>query len=95
MTGYITLDCQKCGGSLEISDEFEIYSCPYCGMQYLVQSSEKGITIRKLDERVSKVENEQTEIKINLLASDLEQIRSKINEVFSNLALKDDYQNHS
>ena len=32
----IVLDCQKCGGALEITEDLELFKCQYCGMPYMV-----------------------------------------------------------
>ncbi len=58
----ITLNCSKCGGTLEITDDKELFKCQYCGTPYLVERSEGNIRIQKLERRLDTLEAKQYEI---------------------------------
>jgi hypothetical protein len=81
----IVLDCQKCGGSLEITDAMEIFRCQYCGMPYLVDRSDGRIRITQLEERVSKVEDEQAQMRTDLVEAKIFQVRKSIEGIFRKL----------
>ena len=83
----IVLDCQKCGGTLEITPEIEIFKCKYCDTPYLVKRNAGSIQITKLEERIEIVENKQISqskdmyfFEIKNLHGDIEVIISKVKE---------------
>lgn len=53
----MSLDCSKCGGTLEITDQMSFFECQHCGTPYLVESSDGGLRIQRLEARVDTLED--------------------------------------
>jgi len=86
----IVLDCQKCGGALEITGDVELFKCQYCGTPYLVKRSDGSVRVSRLEERVSQVEEDQAALRVSMLESRILQARANIAEVFRELDSLDD-----
>jgi len=82
----ISLDCSKCGGHLEITKNMELFKCPYCNMPYMVQREEGETRIIKLEERVSDLEENISEIFNNSILSEL----AAIDKEYEMLAINHD-----
>lgn len=52
----IVLDCEKCGAALEIAADADLFRCAYCNTPYLVTFQEGTLRVRRLEERVARVE---------------------------------------
>lgn len=74
----IILDCSKCGGALDITDDMELFKCPYCGVPYMVERSEGSVRIVKLEQRVDKLEVEQRGLRAKI---ELDELLAKREEV--------------
>lgn len=59
MADLITLDCQKCGATLEIRATTELFQCKWCKTPYIVRREEGKVSIRQLIDRVSGLESYQ------------------------------------
>jgi hypothetical protein len=71
----MSLDCTKCGGPLEVTEDIEMFKCPFCGTPFLVERSAGSVTIRELTERVDSLEVGQREVRLGLAAvEELKQI---------------------
>lgn len=57
----IVLDCNKCGGALEVTEDMEMFRCQYCGTPYLVERKDGATRIIQLEQRVSQLEERQVE----------------------------------
>jgi DNA-directed RNA polymerase subunit RPC12/RpoP len=77
----IVLDCSKCGGVLEITQDIEIFKCQYCGTPYMVERSEGTVRIIKLEQRVEKIEAEQSKIRVEVMEKEFLQIIDEIEQV--------------
>ena len=74
----ITLDCSRCGGALEITEDMELFKCPYCETPYIVERSEGSVRIVKLEQRVDKLEVRQRGIGASM---ELDQLLAKREEL--------------
>jgi len=63
----------------------EIFKCQYCGTPYLIERSDGGIRITRLEERVSKVEDEQAQMRAGLVEAKILQVRRSIDQIFNEL----------
>ncbi len=50
------LNCDCCGGRLEISKEFDVFICDFCRTQYLINRSDKTRSIESPTEKYSEQE---------------------------------------
>lgn len=85
----IVLDCQKCGGTLEVTDDMELFKCEYCGMPYLVERSTDGFRIVRLEKRVSAVEAGQSKLRLDVLESDLRRLLAELDAIYALSQSKD------
>ena len=79
----IVLDCQKCGGTLTITEELEVFKCEFCGTPYMVERSAGTTRIILLEQRVGHLEDRQVLLKEGVVAL------SQINEVKAELERKE------
>lgn len=66
MKSFITLSCPSCGGQLKITDDIERFGCIYCGMEHIVKRGDGIISLAPVIEKIDKVMQATTEIKIDL-----------------------------
>ena len=52
----IVLDCEKCGAGLEITQDADLLRCGHCNTPYLVTFEEGTVRVRRLEERVARIE---------------------------------------
>lgn len=87
----IALDCGKCGGALEVTEDMEMFKCPYCGTPYMVERSEGTVKIVKLERRVEQLEVEQRQIRSSVASIELKELlaeRKELEEQFKQEGLK-------
>jgi DNA-directed RNA polymerase subunit RPC12/RpoP len=68
--GKIILNCSQCGGTLEVTDEMDLFKCQYCDMPYMVKRSDGSVQIVQLEQRVAKIEREQENLRRNAIESE-------------------------
>jgi|GEM_PF-5113869 len=52
----VSLKCENCGGSLEVSDDIERFACQYCGAEMLVQRRGGTVSLHKVTEAIRGVQ---------------------------------------
>lgn len=57
MEEKIILDCSKCGGTLKITKDTDLFKCEFCGTPYMVKREDGGIRIIKLEEKVEEIKD--------------------------------------
>lgn len=73
----IVLDCLKCGAPLEITQDMELFRCPYCGMNHLVERVNNFSQLIPLERRVEHLESEQARFQDTLTLKEIEQLDQK------------------
>ena len=53
----VSLICTSCGASLDITPDLDIFSCGYCGHRLLVRRSGGTVSLKSLEEAVSRVQH--------------------------------------
>jgi DNA-directed RNA polymerase subunit RPC12/RpoP len=83
----IVLDCQKCGGSLTITEDLEIFKCEYCSTPYMVKREGGATRIIRLEQRVDQLEDHQVLLKAGVSAlsqiNDIKAQREKLEKEIS------------
>jgi DNA-directed RNA polymerase subunit RPC12/RpoP len=78
----IALDCQKCGGRLEIDEKTDLFRCAHCGTPYLVKRADDYLQVVQLEERVDVLERDTQRIANGMGAlAELPGIQQKIAEL--------------
>ena len=89
--GAITLKCTGCGASLDITPDLDVFSCGYCGARQLVRRSGGTVSLKPVEEAISRVQQgtdrTAAELAVRRLREDLAAIDRKIQQAradFSN-----------
>ena len=53
---FITLQCPKCGGKLQVEPDTQQLTCQYCGLEHLVRQSGDTFTLTPVVESIKRVE---------------------------------------
>ena len=53
----ISLKCTGCGASLDITPDLQVFSCGYCGARQLVRRSGGTVSLKSVEEAVSRVQH--------------------------------------
>ena len=54
--GTVRLECTGCGASLDITPNLEVFSCGYCGARQMVRRSGGSVSLKPLEEAISRVQ---------------------------------------
>lgn len=68
------LICQQCGGTLEITEDIELFKCKFCDTPYLVKREGGAVHVQRLEKRVEKLEVAQTQMRGSVAAMELEKL---------------------
>lgn len=81
----IALRCVSCGGKLEISPDMERFACGYCGTEQMVERRGGTVTLKGVEEAISRVQagtdRTAAELALNRLSGELQSVstqRSKL-----------------
>lgn len=55
--GTISLKCTGCGASLDITPDLDVFSCSYCGARQIVRRGTGTISLKPLEEAISRVQH--------------------------------------
>jgi hypothetical protein len=53
---FITLQCQRCGGKLDVYEDMERFACAYCGTEMIVQRRGGTVALKLVQEAIKKVQ---------------------------------------
>ena len=54
--GTVSLKCTGCGACLDITPDLEIFSCSYCGARQMVRRGGGTVSLKPLEEAISRVQ---------------------------------------
>ena len=55
-TTFIPLNCQNCGGKLEIYPDMDRFACGYCGTEMMVQRRGGTVALKAVTEAIAKIQ---------------------------------------
>lgn len=79
---FISMDCSKCGGHIDIDTSNEFIKCKYCDTPYRIENNDGHLNIIRLEERVSNLEKEQSGIKETISKVSIDQIQMQFENLF-------------
>ena len=54
--GIVSLKCTGCGASLDITPDLEVFTCTYCGARQMVRRGGGTVSLKPLEEAISRVQ---------------------------------------
>src|ERR1035438_7814036 len=53
---FVSLNCQNCGGKLEVYPDIDRFACSYCGSEMMVQRRGGTVALKAITAAISKVQ---------------------------------------
>lgn len=91
----VSLKCTSCGAALDITPDLDTFSCAYCGHRLLVQRSGGTISLKTLEEAVSRVQHgtdrTASELAVRRLQDDVASAKHEIEKIEKNTLPQAEY----
>lgn len=85
MPDFVTLTCPSCNGRLQVIEDFDRFSCTYCGTEYLVNRNLGAVSLAPVVDGISQVkasiDRTADELTRQRLQRDASELQAELNQV--------------